>query len=69
MMRMSRKMQSPTHAQELVRLRTGREPADLLREYREQGLSAVAIAKELGVSRNTVSTWLREFGLPTREAA
>lgn len=69
MWRMTRKQQNPTHAQELVRLRTGREVADLLREMRADGKSAVAIAAELGVTRNTVATWLREFGLPTREIA
>lgn len=69
MQRMTRKQQNLTHAQELVRLRTGREVADLLREMRADGKSAVAIAAELGVTRNTVATWLREFGLPTREIA
>jgi DNA-binding transcriptional regulator YiaG len=70
MMHMSRKMQSLTHAQELVRLRTGRELPDLLREMSQvRGLSQVAIAAELGVSRNTVAMWLREYGLPTRTEA
>lgn len=67
MMPMTRKMQNLTHAQELVRLRTGRELPDLLREMHGRGLSQIAIAAELGVSRNTVAMWLREFGLPTRE--
>lgn len=70
MWHMSRKMQNLTHAQELVRLRTGRNLDDLLREMRvDRDMSAVAIAAELGVSRNTVATWLREYGLPTRQEA
>jgi DNA-binding transcriptional regulator LsrR (DeoR family) len=69
MMRMSRKMQTLTHAQELVRLRTGREPSDFLRErYVVEGRSQVAIADELGISRNTVAMWLREFGIERSEA-
>ena len=64
MLHMSRKMQNPTHAQALVTLRTGREVPDLLREmYVERGLSQVAIAAELGVSRMTVAMWLREFNV------
>ena len=70
MVHMTRKMQTLTHAQELVRLRTGRELPDLLREMsQERGLSQIAIAAELGVSRNTVAMWLREYGLPTRNEA
>lgn len=70
MMPMSRKQQNLTHAQELVKLRTGRELPDLLRElHQDRGLSQIAIAEELGVSRNTVAMWLREYGLPTRPEA
>ena len=51
-----------THAQQLVTLRTGRDVADLLRDlYVSQGLSQEAIASELGLTRNTVAMWLREF--------
>jgi transposase len=53
-----------THAQELVALKTGRYLGELLREMHvERGLSQGAIADELGVSRNTVAMWLREFGV------
>lgn len=53
-----------THAQQLVTLRTGREIPDLLRDlYLSQGLSQEAIAREVGVTRNTVAMWLREYGI------
>jgi transposase len=69
MLHMSRKMQNPTHAQALVTLRTGRELPDLLQDlYVVQRLSAIAIAAELGVSRNTVGMWLREFAITRPEA-
>jgi transposase len=65
---MTRKVQTMTHAQELVTLRTGRAVADLLRDlYLAQGRSQVAIAAELGVSRNTVAMWLREYGIDRPE--
>ena len=64
MLTMLRKTPTQTHAQELVTLRTGKTPGELLRElYVEQGLSQVAIAEQLGLSRQTVAMWLREFGL------
>lgn len=67
MLHMTRKMQNRTHAQELVRLRTGRELPDLLHEMSQlRGLSQIAIAAELGVSRQTVAMWLREYGLASR---
>jgi DNA-binding XRE family transcriptional regulator len=64
MMHMSRKMQNRTHAQELVTLRTGRQLPDLLHElYVERGLPQVEIAQELGITRNTLAMWLREYGV------
>ena len=67
MMRMQRKVPTPTHAQELVKLRTGRELGDLLHEmYVRDGQTQDAIARELGVTRLTVARWLLETGI-TRE--
>lgn len=63
MLRMPRKQPTPTHAQELVALRTGRPISALLRElYVDQGHSQEAIADQLGVSRQAVARWLLEFG-------
>ena len=59
---MLRKTPNRTHAQELVTLRTGKSPEIVLRElYVDQGLSQVEIAAALGITRNTVAMWLREF--------
>jgi DNA-binding CsgD family transcriptional regulator len=64
MMHDMRNTPNRTHAQQLVTLRTGREVADLLRDlYVSQGLSQEAIAQGLGVTRNTVAMWLREYGI------
>lgn len=61
---MSRKTPTPTHAQALVQLRTGRPPAEILRElYIDRRMSQADIAAELGITRNTVAMWLREFGI------
>lgn len=70
MIPMARKMQSRTHAQALVTLRTGRPVEDVLRElYVDRGLSQADIAEELGISRMTVAMWLREFGIERSGAA
>lgn len=62
MMQMLRKTPNPTHAQALVQLRTGRPVDEVLRDlYVERGLSQVEVAAELGITRNTVAMWLREF--------
>lgn len=61
---MSRNTPNRTHAQELVSLRTGREPRELLQElYVTERRSQADIAAELGVSRMTVAMWLREYGI------
>ena len=53
-----------TFAQKAVHASTGREPADLLRElYVDKRHSQQEIARALGVSRATVQTWLREYGI------
>lgn len=53
-----------SHAKELVRRSTGREPEDVLRElYVEKRHTQEEIAEALGVHRMTVSLWLREYGI------
>ncbi len=53
-----------TATRELVRLRTGRDPAELIRElYLEQGRSDREIAEAIGVDRVTVNKWRREWGI------
>lgn len=70
MLPMQRKTPKRTHAQELVRLRTGRELPELLHDlWVEQRLSQGAISEELGVSRITVAMWLREYGIERAEAS
>ena len=64
MMQEMRNPPNPTHAQALVTLRTGRQVPDLLRDlYVAQRRSQEQIAGELGVTRNTIAMWLREFGI------
>lgn len=61
---------NPTHAQQLVTLRTGREVPDLLREmYVVRRLSQADIAAELGITRMTVAMWLREHGISPDDRA
>lgn len=68
MMHMQRNTPNPTHAQELVTLRTGRPVEDLLRDlYVRDGKSQADIAAELGVTRMTVAMWLRQFGIDRSE--
>jgi len=51
-------------AQEAVRARIGRPLDEALRElYVERRHSQQEIATALGVSRMTVSIWLRDFGI------
>lgn len=49
---------------EAVRLRTGRDPDELIRElYVERRHTQKEIAEALGVSRSLVAKWLIELGL------
>jgi transposase len=41
----------------------GRETRMLLRHYLEQGTSKSALARQLGVSRDTIHRWIREGDL------
>jgi DNA invertase Pin-like site-specific DNA recombinase len=53
-----------SHAKELVRVSTGREPADVLRElYVERRHTQQEIADALGIARVTVGEWLKEYGI------
>lgn len=53
-----------SHAKELVRRTTGREPEDVLRElYVDRRHSQDEIASALGIHRMTVGIWLREYGI------
>jgi DNA invertase Pin-like site-specific DNA recombinase len=53
-----------SHAKELVRRTTGREPDDVLRElYVVRRHSQEEIAEALGIHRMTVGLWLREYGI------
>lgn len=64
MMHEMRNTPNPTHAQELVALRTGRQVPELLRDlYVVQRLSQADIADQLGISRMTVAMWLREHSI------
>lgn len=59
-----RRMAHKEYAAEVVRLRTGRDVEELLRElYIEQRHSQAAVADALGVSRQTVALWLARYGM------
>lgn len=61
-----------SHARDAVRLRTGRDPDELLRElYVERGYNYVQIGKAIGVSRELVRQWVEAAGLerPSAETA
>jgi transposase len=68
---MSHPTQAPTeksHARALVEERLDAPVRELLiRMYVEQGLSQVQIAKAFRVERRTVSRWMQEEGIPTRD--
>ena len=55
---------SKSYAQVLVEERTGRQVDELLRElYVDKRHSQEEIARALRVSRASISTWLREYGI------
>ena len=55
---------SKSYAKEAVAARTGRDVGELLRDlYVTKRHSAQEIADALDVSRMTVVTWLREYGI------
>lgn len=57
-------MATETYAQKLVRERTGRDPQELVRElYIDKRHSQEEIARAVGVTRSTLSGWLREWGI------
>lgn len=57
-----------TPAKELVRLRTGRDIPDLLRElYVDRRYNLTEIGTALGVSRETVRLWLDEADIKRPE--
>ncbi len=53
-----------SHAKTLVRISTGRDPQDVLRElYVDKRHTQQEIADALGIARVTVGEWLREYGI------
>ena len=59
---MHRTTGNKSHAQQLVETREGAELPDLLRDlFVSRRMSRVAIAKRLGVGRDTVGRWIEEF--------
>lgn len=57
-------MANKAYAQELVRLRTGRDPEELVRElYLQKRLTQLEIAKALEVSRSTLAAWMVDWGI------
>lgn len=57
-------MTSKSFAQMVVEQRTGRQITELLRElYVQKRHSQQEIASALGVSRATISDWLREYSI------
>lgn len=58
-----------SHAQQLVEVREGRDLVPLLRDlFVTQRMSRVAIAKRLGVSRDTVGRWIDEHAIDPQKA-
>lgn len=58
-----------SHAQQLVEMREGLDLVPLLRDlFVTQRMSRVAIAKRLGVSRETVGRWIDENAIDPQKA-
>lgn len=67
---MERTNESKSHAQQLVEAREGRDLTELLRDlFVTQRMTRVAIAKRLGVSRDTVGRWIDENGIDPQKVA
>jgi len=59
-----------SYAEEVVRMRTGREVPELLRElYVDQRHTQQEIANALGVSRMAVNGWLARYGISRDDRA
>ena len=57
-----------SRAEQLVERRHGAAVEVLLRRlYVEQGLTQDQVASTLGVDRGTVWSWMRKYGIPTRD--
>lgn len=67
---MERTNENKSHAQQLVEAREGRDLTELLRDlFVTQRMSRVAIAKRIGVSRETVGRWIDENGIDPQKVA
>ncbi len=67
---MERTNETKSHAQQLVETREGVELPELLRElFVTQRMTRVAIAKRLGVSRETVARWIDDHGIDPQKVA
>lgn len=66
---MERSNDLKSHAQQLVEMREGLDLVPLLRDmFVTQRMSRVAIAKRLGVSRETVGRWIDENSIDPQKA-
>ncbi|MDP9145926.1 MAG: helix-turn-helix domain-containing protein [Actinomycetota bacterium] len=67
---MHRTNESKSHARQLVETREGRDLPELLRElFVSQRMTKGAIAKRLGVGRDTVARWIDEYGVDPQKVA
>jgi DNA-binding transcriptional regulator LsrR (DeoR family) len=64
-----RSNETKSHAQQLVELKEGRPLPEILHElFITQRMTRGAIGKRWGVTRQTVSTWIDEYGLDPQKA-